>query len=146
MVPISQTTFANAFSRMKILYFDSYFTDVCSYGSNWQYVCIGSGNGFVPNRQQVITWTNDNPFHWHIYTSLGGDELGNLMMFLLCAWTSTPLKYTPLTLLYLGLYKITTMEDNAFFYIVSMCRMVPLTYWGLVMPFSHIDLGQHWLR
>ena len=28
---------------------------------------IGSGNGLVPNRQQAIAWTNDQPFHRHIY-------------------------------------------------------------------------------
>ena len=30
MAAISQTTFSNAFSWMKILYFDSNFTEVCS--------------------------------------------------------------------------------------------------------------------
>ena len=34
-----------------------------------------SGNGMVPNRWEAITWTNADPFHWHIYAALGGDEL-----------------------------------------------------------------------
>ena len=59
----------------KHLYFDSNFTEVCSQGSNWQYVRIGSVNGLAPNRRQAITWTNDDPVHWRIYAALGGDEL-----------------------------------------------------------------------
>ena len=26
------------------------------------------------NRRQAITWTNDDPGHWCIYATLGGDE------------------------------------------------------------------------
>ena len=29
----------------------------------------------MPNRQQDIIWTNDGLFHWHIYASLGLNEL-----------------------------------------------------------------------
>ena len=29
------------------------------------------GNGLVPNRQQAITWTNDDPLHWHTYALSG---------------------------------------------------------------------------
>ena len=32
--------------------------------SNWQ-VTIGSGNGLAPNRCQAITWTDNEPVHWH---------------------------------------------------------------------------------
>ena len=32
---------------------------MCSLGSNWQYIIIGSDNGLAPNRQQAIIWTND---------------------------------------------------------------------------------------
>ena len=37
--------------------------------SNWQKVSIGSVNGLVQNRQQAITWTSDDPFHWWIFVS-----------------------------------------------------------------------------
>ena len=40
------------FRECKVLYFDSNFTKVCSYRSNWQYVNIGSGYDFAPNRRQ----------------------------------------------------------------------------------------------
>ena len=42
---------------------------------NCQYVCNGSGNGLVLNRQQAITWSNDDPVHWYIYASSGLNEL-----------------------------------------------------------------------
>ena len=28
-----------------------------------------------PSRWQAITWTNDDPVHWHIYGAQGRDEL-----------------------------------------------------------------------
>ena len=31
-------------------------------GPIWEYVSIGSGDGFAPNRRQVITWTNADHF------------------------------------------------------------------------------------
>ena len=36
---------------------------------------IGSYDGLAVNRRQAITWTNDDPIHWHIYASLrvGGE-------------------------------------------------------------------------
>ena len=34
-------------------------------------VSIDSGIGWVPDRQQAITWTNNDPVHWQIYESLG---------------------------------------------------------------------------
>ena len=61
--PFWQTTFANAFSWMKM----TKFTETCS--------SIGSGNGLAPNRRQAITWTNDDPIHWRIYAALGRDKL-----------------------------------------------------------------------
>ena len=39
--------------------FPDFTDDVWSWGSTWQWVSIGSGNGLVPNRWQVITWIND---------------------------------------------------------------------------------------
>ena len=32
-------------------------------------IIIGSANRLTPDRQQAITWTNDDPVHWHIYAS-----------------------------------------------------------------------------
>ena len=50
MAAISQTAFLLYFHESKVLDFDLNFTEVFSKGSNWQYVCIGSSNGFSPNR------------------------------------------------------------------------------------------------
>ena len=36
---------------------------------------VGLDDDFVPNGWQVIIWNNADPIHWHIYASLGGDEL-----------------------------------------------------------------------
>ena len=43
--------------------------------SNWQKDNIGSGDGLLTNRWQVITSTNVDSFPWCIYAALGGDEL-----------------------------------------------------------------------
>ena len=62
MATISQTTFLKMhFLELKVLHFDSNLTEVCSSGSNWQQVSIGSGNGLVPNRRQAIIWTDADP-------------------------------------------------------------------------------------
>ena len=55
----------------------SKFTETCSRVSNWQKIIIGSGKGLAPNRRQAITWTNDDPVHWRIYSVHGGDELNH---------------------------------------------------------------------
>ena len=39
--------------------FDYNFTEICSYGSNWQCPIIGSDNGLALTSQQAIIWTND---------------------------------------------------------------------------------------
>ena len=39
----------------------------------------------MPNRRQAITWTIDDPVHWHIYAALGRDEL--IMLGHAIAWT-----------------------------------------------------------
>ena len=57
--PNSQKIFSEAFSWMKLLYFDWNFTKVSSEGSNWQEASICSGYGLVPIRWQAIIWTND---------------------------------------------------------------------------------------
>ena len=58
MDAISQTTFSNAFSWMKMFEFLFKFTGVCYQGSNYQYSSIGSDNGLAPSRRQAIIWTN----------------------------------------------------------------------------------------
>ena len=63
------------FRERKVLYFDWNVTEVCSYGSNWQYSSIGLDNDLVPNRRQAIIWTNADPIQWRIYAALGRDEL-----------------------------------------------------------------------
>ena len=75
MVAISQMTFSNAFSWMKMFKFWLNFTEVCSQGSNWQYSKIGSDNGLAPNKRQAIIWTNDALGCRRINASLGLNEL-----------------------------------------------------------------------
>ena len=61
MATISQTTFSNIFSWMIFFYFDWNSTEVCSQGSKWQYISIGSGNGLAPNRRQAINLNQCRP-------------------------------------------------------------------------------------
>ena len=49
-----------------MLYSTSNFTEVCSWGFNWEQEGIASGDGAVLNRWQVITWSIDDIVHWHI--------------------------------------------------------------------------------
>ena len=46
-------------------------SELCSQRSDWQLRSIGSANGFVMGRWQVIAWTNYDPVDWHIYASPG---------------------------------------------------------------------------
>ena len=57
----------------KCMDFSYDFTEVCSWGSNQRYSRIDSGS--VPTRRQAIIWTNDGLAYWHIYASLGLNEL-----------------------------------------------------------------------
>ena len=45
--------FANALGRNKAI-------------SDWKYDSIKLGNGLVPDKEQVIIWTNEDPVHWHV--------------------------------------------------------------------------------
>ena len=54
------------------MYFDSNFTEVCSYGFNWQWSSTGLDNGLAPNRRQAIIWTNTESIHWRIYAAHKG--------------------------------------------------------------------------
>ena len=33
---------------MYVLYFNLYFIDICSHGSDWQYFSMGANNGLAP--------------------------------------------------------------------------------------------------
>ena len=61
--------------------------EVCSRGSNWKSVNIGSGNGLAPNRWQVNTlWYNVDPDLWHHNAPLGHNELNRLQQNLVDCW------------------------------------------------------------
>ena len=57
--PFSRRYFQMHFLEWKYMISDFYITEVCSWGSNWQYSSIGSNNGLAPGRRQAIIWTND---------------------------------------------------------------------------------------
>ena len=48
---------------------------IFSWGSNYQYTSIGSDNGLALNRRQAIIWTKGGLVYWHMYASLGLNEL-----------------------------------------------------------------------
>ena len=60
------------FREWKVLYFDPNFTEIFSFGFNWQQVSIGSGDGLETNSQQAITFTNDGVVQCCIDAALGG--------------------------------------------------------------------------
>ena len=66
MDTISQRTFSNAFSLMKMFEFQLKFhwglflRVQLTTNEHWL------GNGLAPNRWQAITWTNDDPVQWRI--------------------------------------------------------------------------------
>ena len=49
---------------------------------------IGSDNGLAPIRRQAIIWTNGGLVYWHIYASLGLNELSiNFIHFDIPSWS-----------------------------------------------------------
>ena len=66
------------FLEWKLLYFDSYFIEIYSQGSNFQYASIGSDNGMMLNKQQVIIWTKGGLVYWGIYASLTSQWVNTL--------------------------------------------------------------------
>ena len=86
---ILQTTYSNASSWIRFLYyFDLHFREICSYGSNWQYVSIGS------RHDDVIKWKHF-PRYWPFVRGIHrspvnsehkGQWRGALMFSLICAW------------------------------------------------------------
>ena len=75
-------TFAKDFVY-KVLNFDTNFTEVCSWESDWLIVIIGSGNDLASNRQPTLTWTNNDQGFWHHMALLGHNEL---KIFFLYDW------------------------------------------------------------
>ena len=78
MATILLKAFSNAFSWKKFCvfnYFLSNLTEICSWGLNWQYANIDSGNGMVPNRWQATTWTNVDQGTWCHIVLLGHNWL-----------------------------------------------------------------------
>ena len=64
---IFQKTVSNAFSLIKLLYFDKKLIEICS--------SIGLDNGLVLVRQQTIIWTNDDYFIDAYMHTFGINEL-----------------------------------------------------------------------
>ena len=60
---ILQITFSDAISWLKMLMICFNFHWMLFLGSNWYWNNIVWVNGLVPNRQWVITWSNDDPLH-----------------------------------------------------------------------------------
>ena len=55
--------FSTAFLEWRYLNIKWNFIGICSWGCNWQYSGIGSGNGLVPNRRPAITWKMMTKFY-----------------------------------------------------------------------------------
>ena len=75
MAAILQTTFLNAFSWLKKFDFWLKFYWNLFLRVQMKITGIGLDNGLVPMRRQAIIWINDDPIHWRLYATLGGDEL-----------------------------------------------------------------------
>ena len=72
--PLCRRYYKLCFYQLKGLNFDFYFTENCSFGSDWQYASIGSDNCLTPNRRRAIIWNNDDLIHrriYHVYASRG---------------------------------------------------------------------------
>ena len=71
IVAICRQHFVINFLYRKYLYFDSNFTELCSYGFKQQQISISSGNDLVLSRWEAISRTNNDSVHWHIHTFPG---------------------------------------------------------------------------
>ena len=60
---------------MWLFHFCIYSTKVCPIGCDWWEVIIGLDDDLVPNRPQVIIYTNDEAMQRRIYAALGRYEL-----------------------------------------------------------------------
>ena len=68
------TTFSNAFTELKTVYFDKTVTEVGSLKSIKQSFSIGLGNCTALIKQHAPAWTNADPVHWRMYASPGINE------------------------------------------------------------------------
>ena len=59
---ISQTTFSNVFSSIKVWISIKILLTFVNQGSDLQYSSLGSDDGLAPSRRQAIIWTNDGYF------------------------------------------------------------------------------------
>ena len=80
MVTILQMKFWNAFSQMKMFYFDWNWIEIRSWLYNQKFTNIGSDNGLAPNRRQAIIWTNDGLDQWRIYALISLHELNDILI------------------------------------------------------------------
>ena len=53
------------FPERRYLNFEAILTEICSQESNWQKIIIGSANGLVKYRWQVIIWTKEDTVKRH---------------------------------------------------------------------------------
>ena len=78
---IMQTIFFKAISSlMKIVTYNSNFTQICSQGYHWKLKAIvGSDNGLAALKRRwiVIIWSNGSLSFWRIYASVGLDFSSN---------------------------------------------------------------------
>ena len=66
------------FLEWKYTNFDYDFTEICSWGFDWQHSSIGLVNGLALARWQAIIWTNDGLGYRSIYASLGLSEFSQI--------------------------------------------------------------------
>ena len=71
MADNSQSAFSNRFSTVTINAACSNVTELSSQWSNQQF----TSNGLIPYRRQTIIWIKDDCDYWHIYVSLGRNNL-----------------------------------------------------------------------
>ena len=145
MAAISQTTFSNAFSWMKMFEFW-----LCIH---WVFFPKGSIN-IIPALVQIMAWrrSDDKPLTEPMVVSL-----------LMHIWVTRPewvnevytlsnkvnivpddaLAIQGIIRLYTD-WKMTSFTNHLYGWISATC--VILTHCGLVTPYGDIDLGQHWHR
>ena len=71
MAAFSKRHVQTHFLEWKYLIFKQNFFEICSLGSNWQYVSIGPDNGLAPFWRQAIIWTDADPVHQRICSIRG---------------------------------------------------------------------------
>ena len=79
--PFYRWHFKVHFLEWKPLNFKDDYTETCSLWPNRKYGSIGSDNCLAPNRQQAIIRSNADMLYWHIYASLGLNDLNKYAAF-----------------------------------------------------------------